>query len=79
MTEISNRVILCTAVSFALVALFFVFREHWGHALGLLPYALLMAGPLPHLLHGHGSRAADTEHRHHTDPREARRDHNTGS
>ena len=36
-----------------LVAGFFVLREHWGHALGLAPYLLLLACPLMHFLH-HG-------------------------
>jgi hypothetical protein len=27
---------------------------HTGHVLGALPYLLLMACPLMHLLHGHG-------------------------
>jgi hypothetical protein len=44
------------ALGFALVAAFYVLREHWGHALGALPYLLLLACPLMHLLmhHGHG-------------------------
>jgi len=35
--------------------------SHWVHALGILPYAVLLACPLMHLLHrrhgGHGHRA----------------------
>ncbi|RAI54548.1 DUF2933 domain-containing protein [Roseicella frigidaeris] len=44
------------AIGFGLVAAFFVLREHYEHALGLLPYLLLLACPLMHLLmpHGHG-------------------------
>lgn len=39
----------------ALILLFFLLREHWGHLLGLWPYLLLAACPLMHLLHGrHG-------------------------
>ena len=43
-------------IGFALVAAFYVLREHWGHALGALPYLLLLACPLMHLFmhHGHG-------------------------
>lgn len=44
-------------LSLALVVAFFVLREHWGHALGLLPYILLLACPFLHLLHGHGGKA----------------------
>ena len=47
-------------MGFALVAAFYVLREHYGHALGMLPYLLLLACPAMHLFmhHGHGG------HRH---------------
>lgn len=38
----------------ALIAGFFLLREHWGHVLGYWPYLLLLACPLMHLMHGHG-------------------------
>lgn len=41
-------------VSLALIAAFYLLREHWGHALGLAPYVLLLACPLLHLFHRHG-------------------------
>ena len=47
------------ALSFGLVAIFFVLREHWGHVLGFSPYLLLLACPLLHLFHHHGG------HNHH--------------
>ena len=49
------------AIGFGLVVAFFVLREHYAHALGLLPYLLLLACPLMHLLmpHGHGGSRAD--------------------
>jgi len=42
---------------FLLIGAFYVLREHTAHALGLLPYLLLLACPLMHLFmhHGHGS------------------------
>jgi len=40
-----------------LIGTFYLLREHWGHALGALPYLLLLACPLLHLF-GHG------KHRH---------------
>jgi Protein of unknown function (DUF2933) len=49
-----SRPIAIAALSFALVAAFYRLREHWGHALGALPYLLLLACPLLHLFHGHG-------------------------
>lgn len=41
-------------LSLGVVAAFFVLREHWGHALGALPYLVLLLCPLMHLFHGHG-------------------------
>lgn len=38
----------------ALIAGFYMLREHWGHVLGFWPYLLLLACPLMHLMHGHG-------------------------
>ena len=38
----------------ALIAGFYMVREHWGHVLGYWPYLLLLACPLMHLMHGHG-------------------------
>lgn len=53
------------AIGFTLVGVFYVLREHWGHTLGALPYLLILACPLLHLLmhrghhdHGGGSGAA---------------------
>lgn len=38
------------------IALFFLLTEHWAHALGFLPFLLLLACPLLHVfMHsGHG-------------------------
>ena len=45
----------------AVIALFYVLREHYAHALGLLPYLILLLCPLMHLFgHHHGG------HRHHS-------------
>lgn len=55
-----SRTIAVAALSLAIVAAFYLLREHWGHALGALPYILLLACPLLHLFHGHGS------HGHHS-------------
>lgn len=42
-------------LAFLAIAGFFVVTEHSAHALGVLPYLLLLACPLLHLLHGrHG-------------------------
>ena len=47
-----------TLLGLALVGSFYVLREHYGHVLGALPYLILLACPLMHLLlhrgHGHG-------------------------
>jgi hypothetical protein len=52
-----NRNWTLMGLSAALVLAFVVLREHWSHALGALPYLLLVACPLLHLFHGHGSHA----------------------
>lgn len=41
------------AASLAVIAAFFVLREHWQHVLGLTPCLVLLACPLMHLFHGH--------------------------
>ncbi len=51
---INSRTWMLMGGSLIVIVLFFVLREHWGHALGLLPYLLLLACPLMHLFHGHG-------------------------
>jgi hypothetical protein len=47
--------------------LFWLLRDHWGHALGLLPYLLFLTCPLMHLFMHHGHRHHD--HRASTEPR----------
>lgn len=49
-----GRAVTFGIISLAVIAAFYLLREHWGHALGVLPYALLLACPLLHLFHGHG-------------------------
>jgi len=38
----------------ALVAGFYLLREHWDHLAGYWAYLLLLVCPLMHLMHGHG-------------------------
>jgi hypothetical protein len=54
--------------SFGVIVAFFFLREHWAHAFGLAPYFLLLACPLMHLFHGHGSHhMSPREHQNHKD------------
>jgi Protein of unknown function (DUF2933) len=46
----------------ALIAGFYLLREHWGHVLGYWPYLLLLACPLMHLMHGHGGHGRHGSH-----------------
>lgn len=62
---------IIAAVSLAIVIAFYILREHWSHALGALPYLLLLACPLLHLFHGHGGHGG---HRHETRQREPERE-----
>ncbi|HEV8713266.1 MAG TPA: DUF2933 domain-containing protein [Candidatus Binatia bacterium] len=49
----SNVILL----AFLAIGAFFLVTEHAAHLFGALPYLLLLACPLLHLLHGgHGSR-----------------------
>ena len=41
----------------AVIAGFFVAREHWDHIAGSWVFLLLLACPLMHLFHGHGGHA----------------------
>ncbi len=58
-----RRALMLIAVSLLLIAVFYVLREHGGHALGLAPYLLLLLCPLLHLFHGH--RPKDGGHGQH--------------
>jgi hypothetical protein len=57
-SERSTSVLAMTAVALASAALFWLLREHWGHALGLAPYLLFLACAILHFFmhrgHGHG-------------------------
>ena len=46
----------------ALIAGFYLLREHWGHVLGYWPYLFLLACPLMHLMHGHGGHGRHGNH-----------------
>jgi hypothetical protein len=50
-------------IGFALVGAFYVLREHWGHALGTLPYLIILACPLLHLFmhRGHHHDGSDQD------------------
>ena len=43
--------------AFAVIALFFLLTEHRAHLFGALPFVLLLACPLLHMLHGHGGHS----------------------
>ena len=53
------------AIMLVAIVGFYVLREHWGHALGVAPYLLLLACPLMHIFmhggHGHDDVAGDKE------------------
>ena len=56
------------AIMLVAIVSFYILREHWGHALGVAPYLLLLACPLMHVFmhggHGHGHTAGDKEKPH---------------
>ena len=57
------------AAMLALIAGFYLLREHWGHVGGYWPYLLLLACPLLHLMHGHGGHGQDRHRKAHADDR----------
>lgn len=56
-----RRPLLIAAAMIALIVVFYLLREHWGHVAGYWPYLLLLACPLMHLFHGHGEHGYDGE------------------
>lgn len=54
-----NRAFPWVLCGFILIAAFFLLGEHRAHALGFLPYALLLACPLLHVFmhRGHGDHS----------------------
>ncbi len=59
----SSRTWTLMGASLVVIVLFFILREHWGHALGFLPYLVLLACPIMHLFHGHGGHGGHGHHR----------------
>lgn len=59
----ANRTLLLMGASLALILVFYILREHWGHVLGYLPYLILLACPLMHLFHRHGGGHHHKDHR----------------
>lgn len=49
---------------FLLLGAFYLLMEHWAHALGVLPYLLILACPLMHLFmhRGHGGHGGHGHH-----------------
>jgi hypothetical protein len=45
--------------AFLLIAGYFAITEHRAHVVPYLPFLLLLACPLLHLLHGHGGHEKD--------------------
>lgn len=58
----SRRPLTVAMLMVALIVVFYLLREHWGHLAGLWPYLLLLACPLMHLLHGHGGHGRRVTH-----------------
>ena len=48
--------------AFLAIAAFFLLTEHRVHLFGALPWLLLLACPLLHLLHDHGGHGGATDH-----------------
>jgi hypothetical protein len=55
----------------AVIAGFYLLREHWSHVTGNWIYLLLLACPLMHLFHGHGGHRGHGSSPHERGDREA--------
>ena len=66
-TPLWHRPLTLAWAALAVIAVFYLLREHWGHILGGWPYLVLMLCPLMHLLHGHGKH-----HDHHESGKDRR-------
>lgn len=52
------------AIMVGVIVAFYVLREHWGHALGFLPYLILLACPLMHIfMHGDHAHQRHGDHK----------------
>jgi len=62
MTGLNRNFAIMLVTAIGAAASFWLLRDHWGHALGVLPYLPFLACPLMHLFmhHGHGGHG----HRH---------------
>jgi len=61
-----KSVLQMTAIAAASALAFWLLQDHWGHVLGVLPFALFFSCPLMHLFmhHGHGhGHEHDDSHR----------------
>ena len=57
-TATGTKNVRSAVVMLALIAGFFLLREHWSHIAGYWPYLLLLACPLMHLFLGHGGHGS---------------------
>lgn len=62
-TPLWRRPLTLAWAAAAVIAVFYLLREHWGHVLGWWPYLVLMLCPLMHLLHGHGGHHSRHGHK----------------
>jgi hypothetical protein len=49
-------------IAFLAIAAYFLLTEHRAHFFAYLPFVLLLACPLLHLLHGHGGHGTQGGH-----------------
>ena len=61
-TPRSRKPLTVALLMVALIVVFYLLREHWGHVAGLWPYLLLLACPLMHLFHGPGGHGRHGTH-----------------
>ena len=69
---LQRRPLAIAVIMVALIGVFYMLREHWGHVAGYWPYLLLLACPVMHLFHGHGHHGGHAGHGKPADPQAPR-------
>jgi len=64
MSTMTRRTLWFLTAGIGALAVVLLVIDHWAHVFGVLPYVLLLACPLMHVLHrGHGSHSRSAPRR----------------
>lgn len=69
MVSLTRNFVMMLATAISAAALFWLLRDHWGHALGVLPYLLFLACPVMHLFMHRSHQGHERHHGGEVPPR----------